>query len=126
MAENEHPADGTNAVAANAVPANAVPVNATSPNPAAPGATPVELPQFDNPLKRLIVPALLIAVLSGPVIWGVVTFFQDTTRMRENYNVVFQQPTCFSPPSNISVPTVQPPVFQPTVPVTQPRRNGPR
>jgi hypothetical protein len=120
MADNDHPASENN----DAPAANVAAPNTEAPNPAASSA--VQVPQFDNPLKRLIVPALLIAVLSGPVIWGVVTFFQDTTRMRDNYNVVFQQPTYFAPPPNVAVPIVQPPVLQPTVPVTQPRRGGAR
>jgi hypothetical protein len=138
MADNDHPANGSydatvassegpTAAVATATAATAAVAGADAANPAAPSATPVELPQFDNPLKRLIVPAILLAVLGVPLAWGIVSFFQDTARMRDNYNSIFQQPIYIAQPNFVpqtSVPAIPQPSFQPTV--TQPRRHGPR
>jgi hypothetical protein len=94
-------------------------------------------PQVSNPLTRVALPGLLILALGITFVWGIVSFFQDAYRARDNYRS-FVRPTMIVAPSpNMPIPYMplpqtfiphvpQTPVFQPTVPVNLPRSIGTR
>jgi hypothetical protein len=97
------------------------------------GGSPVQEPSPSNPLKRLRLPAFLIVVLAPLVIRAIGSFSTDASRAGKNLRSLSKPPVFLTQPQPVPLPfnpmpqipspsMPHVPVFQPTVPVTLPRR----